>query len=352
MSRLILLISILLLAGCGGEQLHGTREDRPGRDVDLAVAAPDAVAVLVRVPGTVEPWVRTSPGTKLLGRVAVVAVREGDRVREGGLLARLEDADLKAAVEQAEAAVAMAEAGRENAHAQHARMVELHRRGSVTDKNLEDATAGIRVADAALQQARAALSGARVNLGYAEIRSPISGWVVARRTEVGDMAAPGVPLFTLEDLSRVKVVLQVPESDVVGLQAGMPATVEVDVLERELPATIHRVVPAGDPTSRTYEVQLVLDNPDGDLKSGMFARGRFRTGTRDALRVPRTAVVRRGQLDGLFVVDEEGAARLRWVRLGRTEGDRVLVLSGLQEGERYVVDPPADLLDDTPVVEG
>jgi multidrug efflux system membrane fusion protein len=276
-------------------------------------------------------------------------VREGDRVRSGDLLCRLEDADLRAAVEQAEAAVGMAEANRENAVAQHDRMVELHGRGSVTDKNLEDAVSASRVAEASVRQALAALAAARVSLSYAEVRSPVSGWVVARRTEVGNMAAPGAPLFTIEDLSRVKIVLQVPEADVVGLEAGGAATVEVDVLQRELPAAIHRVMPAGDPSSRTYEVQLVLDNPDGALRSGMFVRGRFARGDREGLRVPRTAVVHRGQLDGLFVVDEAGRARLRWVRLGRVEDDRVLILSGLEAGERFVVDPPVELVDATPV---
>jgi RND family efflux transporter MFP subunit len=342
---------LLVAAGCGGGGEHhaagGTSEPV---EVEIAVAEPSTVPRWTEASGSVRPWVRVAPGTKILGRVERVAVREGDRVAQGDLLAALEKRDLEAAVEQSRAAVAMAEANLENAQAQHRRMEELHGRGSATEKNLEDARAAWRVAGAALEQARAKLAAAEVTLGYAEIRSPVAGWVVSKHVEAGDMAAPGAPLFVVEDLSRVKVVLEVPETEVVGLNAGDAATVRVDVLERSWEATADRVVPSGDRASRTYEVQLVLPNPEGTLKSGMFARARFARGTRQAQAVDRSSLVRRGQLDGLFVVSDDGLARLRWVRVRPLEGDRVEVLSGLSPGERYVLAPPLGLADATPVV--
>jgi RND family efflux transporter MFP subunit len=340
-----------LWTGCGDDAESAASESpaEAAAVVETRTARMQPMPVATAASGAVEAVRQVSPGTKILGRIERVPVREGDRVQQGDVLAVLESRDLRAAVQQAEAAVAMAEAQLENAEAQHRRMVDLHERGSVTEKALEDARAGYRVAQAALEQARANRSSAEVMLDYARVLSPIDGHVVARRVEAGDMAQPGAPLFTVEDLDPVKVSVQVPEADVVGLERGAPATLVIDVLDETFEAEIDRIVPAADAASRTFEVELLVDNPGGRIKSGMFARARFGRGEREALLVPGSAVVRRGQLEGLFVVDE-GRARLRWVRLGEPLPDgRVPIESGLEPGEAYVVDPPRNLVDGRPI---
>ena len=351
MNFLVAAALLLPAPGCGSRHTDVPAEKRASVVTETRVAALAEVPRAVQATGSIRPWARVSPGTKILGRVEEVTVREADRVRRGQVLVRLERRDLEAAVEQARAAVAMAEAELDRARAQHDRMRSLQSRGSVTDKNLEDAVAGFRVAEAALQQARANLSAAEVTLGYAEIRSPVSGFVTAKRVESGDMASPGAALLVVEELARVKVVLTVSESDVVGLATGAAARVTVDVLESSWDAAVDRINPSGDPASRTFDVELVLDNADGRLKSGMFARATFARGTREALLVPASAVVRRGALEGLFVLDAEQRARLRWIRTGRALDDRIEVLSGLEPGERFVVDPPLALGDGTTVAE-
>lgn len=344
------LVTPLTLAGCGGgEPPHtGTAPaaERAPVAVPVATLAAGTVAETVEASGSLEPWRRVSPASKLLGRIDRLAVREGDRVERGDLLARLEGRDLEAAVRQAEAAVTMTEAELENARAQHQRMETLLARGSVTVKNLEDAVARFRGAEAGKVQAEANLAAARVMLSYATLTSPLDGWVVARHVETGDMAHPGMPLVTVEDLSRMKVRLAVPEAQVVRLAPGLPST--VTVLDRRIPAVIDRIVPAGDPGSRTFEVQLVLDNPEGWLKSGMFARALFPVGERRVLRLPASAVIERGQLEGVFMVDGE-RARLRWIDTGRRDGDQVEVTAGVSEGELYVSTPPPGLEDGDPV---
>ncbi len=348
---LLLLAGALAAAGCGAE---ATAPPAPGSPVAArtAVAEIEDAALLDQATGTVEPWARVSPGTKILGRVEQVTVREGDRVTRGQLLARLERRDLEASAAQARAAVAIAEAGLDNADAQHRRMGDLHARGSVTDKNLEDARTAFRVAEAGLARAQADLEAARVALEYAEIRAPITGWVAARLVEAGDMVHPGDPLFRLDDLARVKISVALPESGLAGLAPGDPAEVRVDAAQTSVPATLDRILPAGDPQSRTFEVQFVLPNAEGTLKSGMFARVAFARGSRQALLVPSAALVRRGQLLGLFVVDGDGRARLRWIRAGQEAGERTEILSGLDAGQRYLVSPPPGLADGTPVTEG
>lgn len=339
----------LALAGCGGAEEPAAPAVRPSVRVEATLLEARPVPRTVEAIGSVNAWVQVSPGTKIMGRVGAVAVRVGDSVRQGQVLATLEKQDLEAGAAQARATVAVAAADLENARAQFERMTQLHARNSVTEKSLEDATSTLRVAEARLAQAEAGLAAADVTLGYARIVSPISGRVTAKRVEAGDMASPGMALFTVEDTSKVKVVVQLAESDVVGLASGDPARVRVDVLEREWEATIGRVLPAGDPASRSFQIELELANADGQLKSGMFARAFLDRGTREALVVPRTAVVNRGPLEGVFTIDDRQVAHLRWVRLGPSHDDRVEVLSGLSGGERIVSAPPPGFVDGTPV---
>lgn len=351
---LLLAITVATLAATGCRQADEATPDAEA--AATTVTAQVVVAELAEIPvvaeasGSVEAWRRASPGTKIMGRVAELPVRQGDRVSAGQVIARIESADLEAAVAQAGAAVVMAEATLENAATHAARMEQLHAQRSVTDKNLEDATAGHRVAAASLEVARANLEAAEVILSYAVVRTPIAGWVTEKLIEAGDIAEPGRPMVIIEDLSRVKVKVNVPEGVVVGLAPGQPA--EVTILGHTRSVTIDRMVPAGDPATRTFTVEMVLDNPDGEIRAGMFARATFDTGSRSALLIPESAVVKRGQLVGVFVVGEGNRATLRWIKLGVRIDGRVEALSGLRPGERYLLAPTPDVHDGAKVVPG
>jgi RND family efflux transporter MFP subunit len=344
------LVALLAIAGCGGEHAgNGESVERQAVRAETTTAQLRSVTDRIEVTGSIEPQARVLPGTKIMGRIETVTVDVGDRVRRGQVLAALEKRDLEAAVEQARAAIRMAEARLSNARTHYERIVDLHSRGSVTEKNLEDATAGYRVAEAGLQQAKAALASAEVNLDYATIRSPVDGYVTEKKVEAGDLAKPGMPFFVLEVLSRVKVTVSVPESDIVDISRGDAATVTVGVVDQRIDLVVDRIVPSGDTRSRTYEVQLLADNPKRTLKSGMFARVSFGKEQKEVLLVPQTAITRRGQLEGLFVVGDDEVARIRWVRVGPQREEGVEILSGLEPGERIVVAPPPGLVDGTPV---
>jgi len=367
----LLLASLLGLVACGGGEEPPTTPKEPAApvSVETRTAAYRSLGAELAVTGTVDPVRRTAPGTKILGRVDRVPVHEGQKVAAGALLAQLESRDLQAAVRQAEAGVASAEAQLTNAKAQFERIKALEAKGSATRKNLEDATSGFQMAQAGLEQARSNLESAKVTLGYAQVRTPFAGWVVEKRIEQGDMVQPGAPLFTVEDLDPVKVVADVPETEISALAPGGEVGVEVKAVGFQDRGTISRILPSGDRRSRTFRVEILQPNPEGRLKSGMFARVVFTTGTeRSALLVPTSALVARGQLEGVFVAEPAAGggssgsgtvARLRWVRTGerrpsspsdRSDGSgQVEILSGLSEGETYVVDPPTGLVDGTPL---
>lgn len=338
--------------------LVGLAACSPAERVDPAAAKVDPIPVRVatssRVPvagkieatATLEALRRVQPGSKILGRVDRVLVREGEAVKAGQVLALLESRDLKAALAQAEAGLAMAEAQQRSAAAMARRMRDLAGRGSATTKNLEDAVAGEDIANAGVLQAKAGVEAAKVMLSYAEVRSPLAGWVTQRRVEAGDMAAPGQPLFVVEDLSTLEARAEIPESEMAGLAPGAAARITIDSLGRVYETTLHRLVPAGDPRSRSFEARFQLPNADGALRSGFFARVELpKAAGREALLIPASALVERGQVRAVFAV-ESGQARLRFVKVGqKNAGGEIEILSGLEPGSQYVIAPPFHLKD-------
>lgn len=316
----------------------------------LAVAAgpvePAVWSSELEVTGGVEPVRRAMPGTILMGRVEEILRREGDRVRSGETLARIASRDVEAGLAQAQANVSAARAGEEYARRMKERMERLHARQAASQKNLDEAVAGYEAAAAQLRAAEEGVEAARVHLAYAEVRAPFAGVVAERRIDLGDIASPGMPLFVVEDLSRMKIEAQVSESALRGLAAGDPVDVVVSgASDQARQGSLEEILPSGDPRSRTFTVRVLLPNTDGSLKTGMFARLKLPGDAREALTAPEAAVVRRGPLAGLYVVDGSGRARLRWVTLGEARADRVEVLTGLQAGERIVLAPPEDLSD-------
>ena len=195
------------------------------------------------------------------------------------------------------------------------------------------------MARAGLAQASAALAQARTSLGYTRIRAPFAGVVTERRADPGTLASPGMPILTLEDTRNYRLEVAVDESDVRLVHLGQSASVNIDALGKaEIAGRVVQVVPAADPGSRSFLVKIELPK-DAHLRSGLFGRAQFARGERSALLIPRLAVVERGQLQGVYVLDSEQIAGLHYVTLGRTSGQQLEVLSGLEGGEEIVAAP-------------
>lgn len=334
-------------AACGAPK-HAARPVEDGAPLPVAVetARDSAWTSGSEVSAGLEPFRRATPGTLLMGRVVRIEKREGDRVAAGDLLAQVDGRDASARQAQAEAGVAAAEAMERNARSMRERMERLYARQAASKKNVDDAVAAHEAAVAGVRAAKEGAGAAKVMVGYADVRSPFAGTVVERKVEAGDIAAPGMPLFVVEDRSKMKVEAQVPESSLAGLSVG--GAVEVSIasagsLVRQ--GTLAEILPSADPASRTFRVRVILDNADGALRSGMFARLRLPGAPGSRRTVPESAVVRRGPLTGVFVIDTAGIARLRYVSLGETQEGRVEVLTGLEAAERVVTAPPPALED-------
>jgi RND family efflux transporter MFP subunit len=345
-----ILLTVLLvpLSGCqrerGGGGVPVSRDGRVG--VSMERAAEVSWSEPLESTADLQPLRRAMPGTVMMGRVIVIRRKEGDRVASGEILAKVESRDVEARLAQAEAGVGAASAQELNARLTRERIQRLHNHNATSQKNLDDANAGYDAALAGLKAAEQGAEAARVMLDYSKIISPFAGIITQRHVEVGDTTSPGMPLFAVEDTTKMKLEASVPESWLPRLKVGSEAEVDVEGAGGGVRnGTISQILPSVDSQSRTFIVRILLENKDGALCSGMFARVRIRGIDRKALAVPDSSIVRRGGLTGIFVADERGIARLRWVTLGGSQSGRVEVMSGLKAGESYVLVAPPELMD-------
>ena len=200
------------------------------------------------------------------------------------------------------------------------------------------AQARLDLARAGRQQAQAALAQANTQLGYSRVRAPFDGVITEKKADIGTVAAPGMPLLTLEDTRRYQLEVTVDESQAAAVKPGAAVPVSFDASERELRAKVAQIVPASDPGSHSFLVKLDLGAAP-DMRSGRFGRARFPKGRREALLVPSAAVISRGQLQNAYVVGADGIASLRYITVAPVDDRRAEVLSGLEAGEKVVAEP-------------
>ncbi len=335
------MVAVIAMA-CQTEEPAVERVDPDPVTVRTTTVVKAAVPLTITAVGSAVPFARATSGTKLLGRVVEVRVKEGDRVSKGDLLVRIEDRDLTAKRQQATSAVSEAKAVLGNAKANAVRLRNLYKERAVSKQRLDEVEMGLSRAEAGVSAAEGALAEVEANLRYSSIRSSMTGVVVAKFIQTGDMAAPGVPLIAVEQQNPMKVTVEVSEQDLAFIRVQSEVRVEIDATgesgETALTGRVETIVPSGDPSSRTFQVKVLIDNTDGAIRSGMFARVYFPKGEREGLLIPVDAIVREGQLEGVYLI-RDGRARLRWVRLGRVYQDRVEVISGLSAGDRIVQSP-------------
>jgi len=320
----------------------------PPLPVQTWLATPAETQDYTEFPGTVRSRVTAEIAARIAAHILTLPVRAGDAVKEGDVLVTLDDRDVQTRVKQAESALLAATAVLTEAETDYKRYQQLFKAGAESRQQMEQAQVRFETARAGVAQAQEQVKEAKVNLGYTEIRAPFAAIVVDKNAEAGDLAAPGRVLLTIQKPAELRLEAPVSEACARRIHADDPVLAQVDAAGFAAPARVNEIVPAVDPRSRSFLVRADLP-PSPGLQPGMFGRFRFPCSRRQAISVPAGAVVSRGQLDYVFVV-QEAQARLRLVRLGRPiEGDRREVLSGLGEGDVLILAPPVGLRDLAPV---
>jgi RND family efflux transporter MFP subunit len=324
---------VILSAACGEHAGRRVAEELPAATVRVATVAPGARTASEEIVGTVRARSSATVEAKISSRVVRFPIGTGQRVRAGDLLVELDAREIEARLDQAKAA-------RDQAAGDLQRYEVLLRQEAVTRAEYDAVLARQRIAQATLVEAETLLA-------YTKVVAPFDGVVVRKHADVGDLAAPGRPLVDLEDPTQLRLEAGVPEALADRVGVGASLRVRVDALGADLGGTVAEIAPAADPGSRTFLAKIDLP-PDPGLRAGQFGRAAIPVADVAALRVPAAAVVRRGQLEIVYVV-EDGRALLRLVKTGKRSGDEIEIVAGVDPDETIVVEGAAALRDGQPV---
>ena len=334
-------IAFIFLISCADDKKKA--ENMDAVPVTVSKVKSGNTASFVTASGKIESENSAEISTRMMGYVHKIHVKTGQQVKEGQLLASINNSDLQAKKAQAEAGVLQAAASYNNAKKDYDRFVNLFQQQSASQKELDDMTARFEMAKAGLESAKQMKNEVLAQFSYANITAPFSGVITQTFVKDGDMATPGMPLISMEGMSKMQITAMVSEEDISIVKKGMNATVRIKSLNKEMTGKVSEVSQSAKNTGGQYLVKIILDEMDTEIRSGMFVNVQFhvahQTDDKETVKilVPESALVKQGQLTGIYTVGNENTAILRWLRVGNVYGAQIEVLSGLAEGETYVV---------------
>ncbi len=287
--------------------------------------------------GSIRAVHETSVGSKLLARVVEVNLKAGQAVKKDDVLVRLDDGDLQAKLQGAQAAVRAAAAQYEQTAAEEKRHAPLAKDRAISQQEYDRTVAAMKKAEAEWHRAQETVKEIQATLDWATVRAPMDGVVIDKHVDAGDTVRPGQVLVTIFDPKRMQLVASVRESLALQLQTGQDIDVLVQGLDKQCSGTISEIVPEAQAASRAFQVKVTGPCPTG-IYTGMFGRILIPLDEEQVLVIPQTAVRHIGQLELVDVVEGDRLSR-RAVRTGRKLDGDVEVLSGLREGEQVLASP-------------
>jgi len=337
---LILILMFLYLTGnLSGEPkiTPSTKEAPPSPSVagEIVTVKTMVIPVEIEAVGAVDARETAQVSSRTMALITRIYAAAGDVVKKGQPLVELDARDAQAQLAQAREALASAQAELERTRLDAGRIERLHEKQAATRSEYDAAQAALTMAQAQVDSAKARVREAEVSLSFTKIEAPLSGKVIDRLADPGDMAVPGQPILGLYDPSSLRLEVIVPERLVSQVQPGRRVRASIDALDLQFEAEITQVVPSSDVQSRSFIVRVPLPQKN-DAFPGMYGRIWIPSGSTEALLIPQEAVRRVGQLEMVTVV-EDGAARTRTVKTGKKYPQGVEVLSGLEPGEQVVL---------------
>jgi RND family efflux transporter MFP subunit len=338
----ILSISAVLLTSCGGDKKEQITKEA-AITVKVSGVSENDNSPFVTASGKIEAENSANLSTRMMGYVTKVHVKVGQKVGAGQLLVSINNTDLQAKKAQVDASILQATAGYNNAKKDYDRFVNLYKQQSASQKELDDITARYEMAKAGLEGAKQMRNEVMAQFSYSNITAPFSGTVTNTFVKEGDMANPGMPLVSVEGASRLQVTAMVSENDIASIKKGMPVKVLVKSSNANLTGKVSEVSLSATNTGGQYLVKINLDKTDSSVLSGMFVNVQFPIENKtqavqtDRVLVPESALVKQGQLTGIYTIGTGNVAILRWLRIGKNFGNQVEVLSGLSASEQYIV---------------
>jgi len=328
------LLLSLLLAGCSDSAKTEVKEQALKiTTTKVNSLKPDQ---LFSASGTIEAVKSANIGTRLMGYVANVNVKIGDKVKKGDLLLSINSADLKAKKGQIKAQIIRAQSYFTNAKKDYERFTQLFKENSASQKELDNITTNYEQAKAGLEAAMQMQKEIDANLAYADIKAPFDGVITGKMIDNGDLANPGMPLLSIENTHNYLVKTFVNENQIDKIHKGDVVNLKVKSNNQILKGVISEISISSKNSGGLYEVKININNPI-NIYSGMFVSVDF-LGSSDAntITIPKSALIHKGQLSGVYTVSLQHTAILRWLRLGKTYGNAIEILSGLNKNENII----------------
>ena len=350
----VMACSSAVITGCHGKG-SATPSAIPTMQTHIVESQMQQVPLNIRATGTVHARETTIVSSQVMGRIQKVLVHEGEQVRAGQTLIVLEDAILRASVNQAQAASRAAISNQAAAQTEANlaastlnRYRQLQSEKSVSPQEMDEVTRRAEAATARMEAARsqtiaaqAQESAARSMQDYTHLRAAFSGIVTARMADPGTLASPGVPLLQVDQAGTLQLHVPVDESAIRAIHPGMKVKVTLaGVTEESRIGTVAEILPTADAASHSFTVKIDLPSSPV-LHAGVFGTAEFTAGTHQAILVARSAIIQRGSLVCAYVLDSQNIAQLRYLTLGAEHGNLVEVHSGITSGEK-LVDAPSD----------
>jgi RND family efflux transporter MFP subunit len=339
--NIITLISTsLFITSCGSEDKKTVAENSPAIKVKVSNIIANNNNPFLSVSGKIQATNSADLSTRMMGFVKKVHVNVGDKVKKGQLLVSINNTDLQAKKAQVDASIAQAQTAFINAEKNYNRFKNLFASSSISQKEMDDMTTNYQMAKAGLESAKQMKNEINAQFTYSNITAPFSGIITNKNIDAGDMANPGMPLISLESPKDFKVVAMVPETEISEIEKGTDVNVLVKSIDKTVKGKVTEVSTSAKNTGGQYLVKVNLDKTNVSILSGMFATVQFPLEQKtksEMVLIPMDVIVKNGQLSGVYTVSQTNTALLRWLRLGRTYGNNVEVLSGLNANESYII---------------
>jgi len=348
----LIIIPLLFSTGCSNKVKPGLSDvNRTAIDnVTIAEVKPTTVDEYNETAGTIKAKNMSLIASKVMGTITSISVKEGDRVSAGQTLLTIDDRDAvprmmaaEAGYQEALKALQMAEEVKLLTNTTHERYRQLYNENAISQLQMDQVASQGKVAmldfervQAAVKRAHASWVEAQAYYGFTRVLAPTDGVITAKKADNGSMAVPGTPLLVLEDDSSYVLEADVDESMTGKISLGMMADIMIDSLGKSIQGTVIELAPTVDPAARKIHIKIQITSEG--LKSGLYARVKLSTNKKETVLLPKKAIVEKGQLTGVYAVDNQGLVLYRIVRLGKAYNDQIEILSGINSGDKVIIE--------------
>lgn len=347
----VILFAMLSFNACSNEESNNKVDNEPPIHVITSANTSGNTTSGFNFTGQIESAHSANVATRIMGYITKIYVKAGDQVKAGQLLFTVNSSDIQAKQSQVDAMLKQAEAAFHVAQKDYERYNTLFKQNSASAKELEQITLQYQSAKAGVESAKGMQHEVKSQLTYANVVAPFSGVVTQKLADEGSLANPGMPIVTIEQGGSLQVTAMVPETEIAALKVGDIANVSVDAANKQFESKLIQINPSSQLTGGQYIVKLNIPLKDAKtLLTGMYANIKIQSKAATVIKdsthtvmIPTTVLIHRDQLVGVYTVSAQNTAMLRWLRLGKTVGDKVEVLSGLAKNEVYIIKSDGNL---------